>query len=167
MKRIADLLTSKKAIKALASAGYTTTDDLVGVAQADLISIKGVGDVTLQRLQNALAPAPAIEPEIDEWEESDEPIHLDGPNDSLAIRITHADEIRDGKRVRVINPHFLEFENGHARLTKKLYLLAKYLGDKSAAREALMRNEPWRLDAIEWLRAKPSYRAGSFIILTD
>jgi hypothetical protein len=161
-----DIVASPRAQAALKDAGYVTIDDLTGVPVSTLAAIKGVGQVTLKALEGA-AFAPD-EPQVEAvWEEGQHPIHLESPYQNLAIRITDSETHMEGKRMRVVNPIFLRFENGEGRLTRDQYMLAKYRGDKSRAKAALNADEPWRIDAVEWLKAKPSHRAGNFIVLTD
>ena len=165
---IKDVVDSPRAIKALADAGYQTLEDVEGVSIEELSRLKGVGDVTVAALRKA-GELPEDAP-IDEdaaWDEGPHPIVIESPRDNLAIRVTRASEKQVGRRWVPINPIFLRLENGVGRLTRELYLLAKHNGDKRAAKAELSTSEPWRLDAIEWLKAKPSYKTREFIILTD
>lgn len=164
---IKDVVESPRAVKALAEAGYVTIDDLDGVPVESLATLKGVGQVTLDALLRAKnGPEPEAPVEEPQWDEGPHPIHLDSPVQELALRLTEAGEERQGRRVRVINPIFLEFKGGEAQLRRKDYLLAKYSGDRAAAKAESLTDAPWRLDAIRWLQAKPGYNK-SFFILTD
>jgi hypothetical protein len=166
---IKEVVASARAIKALADAGYENVEDLEGVSLETLSQVRGVGQVTLQSLVRQLNKADvelAEEEEYGDWEEGPQPIHIDSPYD-LAIRVHEAGETRIGNRVKIHNPKFLRCKNGRARLTREIYLLAKYQGDKPGAAEELKTDTPWRLDAIEWLKDKPAFKRGEFVILTD
>lgn len=164
---IKDVVESPRAVKALAEAGYVAIDDLDGVPVESLATLKGVGQVTLDALLRAKnGPEPEAPVEEPQWDEGPHPIHLDSPVQELALRLTEAGEERQGRRVRVINPIFLEFKGGEAQLRRKDYLLAKHSGDRAAAKAESLTDAPWRLDAIRWLQAKPGYNK-SFFILTD
>jgi hypothetical protein len=164
---IASIVESPRAVKALEDAGYKTVEDLEGTAMSDLAGIKGVGQVTLETIRKQFE-SPVEEPVVeDEWEEGPHAIRLDSPYNNLALRITYGGTEQMGNRARPILPVFLRFEGGTASLTRKLYMLAKYQGNKVRARQALNDNEPWRVEAVEWLKNKPAFRERKFIILTD
>lgn len=164
---IKNVVASPRAAAVLESAGYNELADLDGIPMERIAELKGVGQATINALEKAANFAPTPQESEPEWEEGPHPIHLDSPRDSLAIRITHASTAHEGQRVRVINPIFLRFSGGEASLTRELFMLGKYRGDKIRAKKALNDKEPWRVEAVEWLKGKPSYKCGDFIILTD
>jgi hypothetical protein len=164
-QNISELVASPRAVKALEKAGYITTDDVDGVPIENLAALPGVGQVSIEQLTRAGADPAPIDEDGD-WDEGPHPIHLDSFAD-LRIRVTHSGEERRGKRVQIIPPVFLAFQGGRAKLTREQFMLARHDGDKVAAKAELRTDTPWRLDAIDWLKAKPGYKAGDFIILPD
>jgi len=162
---IKDVVSSPRGQAALHRAGYRTLEECELATLDELATIKGVGEVTLGELQSALdLPTPVVEEAV--IEEGSHPIHLDSPY-GLHIRITEGTEERIGRRIKVHNPIFLQFDGGRAQLTRELYFEYKYFGDRPSARNAVKNKEPWRVEAAAWLKDKPSYKAGRFIILTD
>lgn len=167
-RELKDIVSSPRATKALARAGYSTLGDLKDVPVETVAAVPGVGPATLAELEAAWAPDATNPNELtdfDSIEEGPHPIHLSSPYAGLSVRLHEATETRDGRRIRIQLPAFLKFENGEARLTKGHYAKVRFPHDRIAQREFARSEQPWRVEAHEWLTGTMAYKSRRFIIL--
>lgn len=157
---IAEIVASPRAAKALRDAGFATLADVKtkGVGAAAQVAL--VGEVTVQALIEALGPQMEQAPEPTAIEEGPHPLHLHSPPGGCT-----AFPLKKAKRV--YNPTtgtseeqetlWLEFENGEAKLTSRMWFLRVHDGDEAKADADVKAGTPWRQQAAAWLRARRNF----------
>ena len=163
-RNLSEIIESPRAIKALERAGYKTVKDLDGVPMKELLVIKGVGQRTIELIEKIGLEQPAEEdPDFDE---GPHPINLLSPHGRYGLIMLHGDEIVSGRSRRVVPPLAIEFMDGRAQLKREKWFLFKFNRDKVEAEKAAAEEQPWRLDAIAWLKARANYNR-TFHIMSD
>ena len=166
------IIQSPRALKALAEAGLETLGDVAEMSYPALIALPGVGEATVQAILAARTPTEADEefeltPEP-EYEEGPHDIKLDSPYKELRIRMSFADEQRDGKRVRVMPGHWLRFKRGFAAVKRTDWVHQLFPHSRSEQAAWLRAKDvPWRVECIEYLKSLRAYKRGDFVILND
>jgi hypothetical protein len=165
---INEVVASPRAVKALRDNGFRYIEQVTDLEE--VARIPHVGDVTISQLVEALSgDSPVTGESVSSTvEECDNPLRLESPWENLSLRLTSAGEVNIGtKRTRIINPKFLRFEGGVAQFTKAHWADIICDNDPFERRKFISSDAPWRVEADSWLRAKPAFRRGDFIILSD
>jgi len=165
---LAQILTSAKAIKALEAAGIRTVGDVRKKALSELASMKGIGDSALAALRGVGVPDKGEQ--VQTVEESEHPIELRSPYPGYRIRILRGGAIFNGPSVQVLQPVFVGFTNGEAKMTRELWLTGKHERDAKKVKDEMLKptsEAPWRVEACEWLKQRNAYRRHDFVILFD
>lgn len=170
------IVASPRARAALAGAGFKTLGDVRKAKLSAVQKVKGVGLVTLDSLRDALkamgpqgaaATTPDVEAKEPEWEEGAHDIHLHSPHRGFQFPLKKARRlIGPGGEEIVQEPLWLEFRDGEARVTRRMWFMKVFDGDEVRVEEAIERNQPWRLLCIAWLRARRTH-GRDFFIKTD
>lgn len=167
---LGEVLKSPRAIGALAKAGFATVGDVRKRAVAELSKIVGVGEFTLEQIRGLQGSAtPAAEPDDPtKVEESDAPVQLMSPYPSFAFTLLPAGRFADGsgRGYTTQRPLVVRFSDGRGELTRDQYLLMKYRRDEKAVLASKQNKEPWRREAVEWLKARRQHGVG-YHVMTD
>jgi hypothetical protein len=158
-KQLHQVVSSGRARGALKNLGVTRPGQLGNLNLSTLIEEKGIGVATVNEIQAFLdeqGPNPRREADAVEnaqFEENMDPVTIGSPNPRQAIIVMPGDrvQLKNGAN-RIIPGVIIQCESGVGHLTAKMWFTRKYERDTVAVEEALKRREPWRLDAVEWLK---------------
>lgn len=161
-----DVLSSPKNLEILHRHKVTTVGEAKRLTIGDYVKM-GVGEVTIEEIRSlgVRQAAQSIDAKI---EESVNPIHIHSPYDGYCLQVRPGDVERspNGRSHRVIRPIYVVCQKGRGQLTRKMWYTRKYAWDAAKIQDAEVRNEPWRLEAYEWLQARKSFNK-SFRVLSD
>lgn len=166
---ISEVLKSPRAIGALQRAGLTTVGDIRRKAISELGKLTGVGEFTLEQIRGLqVEDVPETPEDITQVEESDEPIQLMSPYPSFGFTLLPAGRFSDGsgRGYTTQRPLTVRFADGRGELTKEQYLTMKYRRDEKAVLGAKQAKEPWRREAVEWLKTRRQHGLG-YHVMTD
>jgi len=164
--KLSDLLDSPRAAKVLADAGFKTVGDLEGVAISELATLRGVGQRTLEQIGDVHSA-----PESDnfgEIEEGNHDIHLTSPRANYVIWVLRGDRVIDPERhtSRVMPPVLIQFKRGRGTITRRTYLMRKYLRDEAKIQDHINDGLAWRVECAEWLRSRQKH-GFEYVLLSD
>ena len=161
-----DVLSSPKNLEILQKNKITTVGGAKALTIADFVKM-GVGEVTIEEIRG-LGVRQAAQSVDSKLEESANPIHIHSPFPGYCLQVRPGDVERNvnGRGQRIIRPLYIVCQNGRGQLTRKLWYTRKYAWDAAKIQDAEVRNEPWRLEAYDWLRARKSFNK-SFRVLSD
>lgn len=164
---LADRLSSPKNLELLAKNKVLTVGDAKKLTIVDFIRM-GVGEVTIDEIRT-LGVRQATESKDAKIEESPNPIHIASHFAGYALQVLPGDVRRNpnGRGQAVIQPIYAVCHNGRGKLTREMWYNRKYDRDKKKVQDAVIANEPWRLDAYAWLLATKGYKAKRFRVLSD
>lgn len=166
---ISEVLKSPRAIGALNRAGVMTVGDIRRKAITELGKLVGVGEFTLEQIRGLQGEdVPAAPDDFTQVEESDEPVQLMSPYPSFGFTLLPACRFADGsgRGYTTQRPLVVRFSDGRGELTKEQYLLMKYRRDEKAVILAKQNKEPWRREAVEWLKTRRQHGVG-YHVMTD
>lgn len=164
---IEEIVASKKNVTILNTNGVLTVGDAKKKSIKEMAEW-GVGEVSLNEITAACNP-PKMPVKSDEVEEGPNPIHIRSPYQGFSLQILPGDAIRNesGRGVRPVKPIYLVCYRGEGKLTADMWFTRKYKRDRVAVDKAIQGGEPWRKEAVEWLRARKAHQSKDFVILTD
>jgi hypothetical protein len=150
---------SPRSVYAMEKAGIKTVGDLANFTLAQLAAIKGVGERTLEQVNEILGSDVKREEDFDEVEEGPNPIHLMSPFAQYQIWVRHGDieRIQGQRGGKVFSPVVIRFVDGRGKLTREQYLMRKYARNEDKIREHIEQNLPWRKEAVEWLKSRRNF----------
>ena len=168
---LSEILESPRAVRALEGLGLKTLGDVRAAGIDKVVGQRYIGDVTLEKLRAALGPqATPDKPAAPEpkWEEGMHPLYLHSPSRGFRFPLKRALSRHHPVSGETIEqtPLWVEFTEGEAKLTAYEWALKVHDGDEVKARRDVEAKTPWRIAAIEWLKARRSYER-AFFIKTD
>lgn len=164
---LADALSSPKNVEVLAKAKIVTVGDAKKLTIADFIKM-GVGEVTIEEIRT-LGVRQAAESKDARLEESPNPIHILSPFAEYCLQVLPGDVRRNpnGRGQAIIRPIYIVCKTGRGKLTREMWYARRYERDAKKMQDAATANEPWRLEAYEWLKGRKSYRSKGFRVMSD
>lgn len=164
---IAEVLSSKKAVALLKGQGILTVGDVKKKSMPELLDL-GLGEVTISEIVAVANPPAKRDTSKDEVEEGPQPIHIRSPYGGYSLQVLPGDAIKNesGRGVRPVKPIYLVCYMGQGKMTQDMWFMRKYKRDKVAADAAKANNEPWRKDAVAWLRGRKAHGT-DFQVMTD
>lgn len=165
---VAEVLTSKKAVALLKSKGVLTVGDVKRLSMPELVEL-GLGEVTIAEIRAFASPAARREGDEDEIEEGPQPVFIRSPHSGFSLQVLPGDGIRNesGRGVRPVKPIYLVCSQGQGRMTREMWFMRKFKRDRVAVDAAIAANEPWRKDAVAWLKARKAHKSKDFVVMTD
>lgn len=163
---IADVLTSPKNIEILIRNKVTTVGAAKKLSISDFLTM-GVGEVTMEEIKS-LGVRQAAQSKDSKIEESIHPIHIFSPFGGYSLQILQGDVRRNanGRGQAILKPIYIVCQGGRGQLTRKMWYARKYERDARKVQDAEVANEPWRLEAYEWLRKRKSF-GKDFKVMSD
>lgn len=166
-EELSRLIESPSARAVLAGAGIRTLADAKAAGMERLVLIPDIGDGTLDVLRAAIAevPAPAPTPAAEAkpkakaprgTEEGPHPLLLHSPHREYRFPLKKARRnynATTGEHTDEV-PLWVEFFDGHAKITSLMWFLRVHKGDEDLARADIAKGTPWRVACAEWLRSR-------------
>lgn len=168
---IEEIVPSPRARSALKTRDVATLGDAIDMGFDALGEIPGVGAGSLDRIRAAARPLPPEPPPppTEIVEEGTHPILCECVYPSFAMQLAPAHLIRGpGDIPQEQDPHYLEFDDHRAELTKRAWLYRSLKRDELAVDKAMSDEAyPWRVEASKWLESRKPFQDGRCRILPD
>lgn len=168
--KVGAVLSSPKNAGKLIKAGYETVGDLKTARMSEFMEL-GIGQVTLEEIQNVCGDPAPEEPEPEPViEENTNPIHIMSPHPGFSLQIVPGDVDRGphGRSMRPIQPVYCVCQDGRGKVTQKMWFMRLFGRENSIAiDEAVEKDTPWRVDCFNWLKGRKAFRDGDFRIMSD
>lgn len=162
-----EVLSSPKNVDLLKKNGVETVGQAKQKSIQDLIRM-GIGEVTVDEIRGLGVKEGSRESADSKIEETAANIVINSPHARFCLQIMPGDVVRNpnGRGHRVVKPIYIACESGKGILTRKMWFRRKYMRDEQRVQQAERDNEPWRVEAYEWLKERKGFKR-TFRVLSD